>query len=90
MFWKSLLYLDLSFLFVSLFCAKAFEISILFGNILLYLFTSLLFFFFFSLFFRMYHFLFDVLSSLLFVAVFSFLVRIFNWAQPIDRKLKTM
>ena len=28
MFWKSLVYLDLSFLFVSLFCAKAFEIKI--------------------------------------------------------------
>ena len=35
-------------------------------------------------------FLFVFLSSLLFIAVFSFLVRIFIWAQPIDRKLKTM
>ena len=93
MFWKSFVYLDLSFLFVSLFCAKAFEISILFGNILLYLFTSLLSFFFFHYFPYVPFFVcFSFFSS--FFAVFSFICAYFysgttNRSETQDHVTKT-
>ena len=66
------MYLDLSFLFVSLFCAKAFDIKISLWEY--FFFTSLhIYCPSFFHYFRMCHlFLFDFLSSLLFIAVFSF------------------